>query len=152
MVQVIHRLALQFLYLGWRIKSHIFGGTIRCAVAALWVGEELLMVKQSYRRIPMLPGGIVDRGETPEKAVIREIREELGLDMEARDLKLAIQNTYSFEGRQEQTWLFEGAVPAAQTVVVDGREILSAWTVAPSVVLATSGGQPCLLDYLSSRV
>jgi TPP-dependent pyruvate/acetoin dehydrogenase alpha subunit len=63
-----------------------------------------------------------------------------------------LQNTYLFEGRQEQTWLFEGVLPSGQAVVVDGREILSVSTVAPSAVLASRGGLPCLIDYLTSKI
>ena len=38
-----------------------------------------LMVKPVYRRGWSLPGGIIDRGEAPDAAVVREFMEELGL-------------------------------------------------------------------------
>ncbi len=38
-----------------------------------------LMVKPVYRPGWSLPGGLLDRGETPEQAVVREFSEELGL-------------------------------------------------------------------------
>ena len=37
------------------------------------------MVKPVYRRGWSLPGGIIDRGEAPDAAVVREFMEELGL-------------------------------------------------------------------------
>jgi ADP-ribose pyrophosphatase YjhB (NUDIX family) len=39
----------------------------------------LLLVRQSYRKRWGIPGGLVKRGEAPEVAVAREVREETGL-------------------------------------------------------------------------
>ncbi|MFP5254496.1 MAG: NUDIX hydrolase [Acidimicrobiia bacterium] len=41
----------------------------------------LLLVRLSYRQRWGVPGGLLKRGETPEDAVRREIREEVGLDV-----------------------------------------------------------------------
>ena len=42
----------------------------------------VLLVRQAYgNRLWGLPGGIVDAGETPVDAAIREAREEVGLDV-----------------------------------------------------------------------
>lgn len=42
----------------------------------------LLLVRQSYRNRWGVPGGLVKRGERPEDAARREVREEVGLDIE----------------------------------------------------------------------
>lgn len=46
-------------------------------------GDELLLVRHSYgdRRRWELPGGAVKRGERPLDAAVREIREELGVEL-----------------------------------------------------------------------
>ena len=55
----------------------------RMASNALFLNEEgkILIVKPTYRRDWLLPGGIIEEHESPYAACIREIREELGLDI-----------------------------------------------------------------------
>ncbi|MBI3677314.1 MAG: NUDIX domain-containing protein [Proteobacteria bacterium] len=43
----------------------------------------VLLVKQSYTRGWLLPGGGVGLGEDPVKAILRELREEIGLESSA---------------------------------------------------------------------
>jgi len=42
-------------------------------------GGKILLVKQTYRNGWDLPGGFVNRQETPDSAALRELREETGL-------------------------------------------------------------------------
>ena len=42
----------------------------------------VLLVRLSYRNSWGLPGGLLKRGETPEAAALREVREESNLDVE----------------------------------------------------------------------
>ena len=56
--------------------------TVRAAVALLWRGPEFLVALRPPEGLLgglwELPGGKVEPGETPEAAVVRELREELG--------------------------------------------------------------------------
>ncbi|MEV4428967.1 NUDIX hydrolase [Streptomyces sp. NPDC049602] len=64
-------------------------GAMRAA-AALWVGTSVLITDTrgrvliqhvDYRDACLLPGGAVDKGESPSRAASREVREELGVAM-----------------------------------------------------------------------
>ncbi|GLW08162.1 DNA mismatch repair protein MutT [Microtetraspora sp. NBRC 13810] len=48
------------------------------ALVALWHGDRLLLVLNRYRACWELPGGMIDPGETPRQAAVRELREETG--------------------------------------------------------------------------
>src|SRR5690348_15413586 len=52
------------------------------AVCLLQRQDRLLMLRQPHRVGWSLPGGLLDRGETAAQAVVREVREEIGLDIE----------------------------------------------------------------------
>ncbi|GBQ39350.1 NUDIX hydrolase [Komagataeibacter saccharivorans] len=53
-------------------------GVIRVVCAAVIVRERLLVVRKQGTTAFMLPGGKPDAGESPQQALQREIREELG--------------------------------------------------------------------------
>lgn len=55
--------------------------TPRVAAGALFVDEgQVLLVHPTYKDTWDLPGGYVERGESPAAACRREVREELGID------------------------------------------------------------------------
>lgn len=105
----------------------------RMAVAALIFNEqgEILILKTSYKKYWLLPGGVVERDESLAQALIREIKEEIDLDITnfklaaldycAPNIRNGVQNTESLQ------ILFDcGTInPATEAlVIVDGDEIL----------------------------
>lgn len=52
------------------------------AVVALQHQGRTLVLRQAHRPDWGLPGGLLGRGETAEEALVREVHEELGLDLE----------------------------------------------------------------------
>lgn len=56
------------------------------AIALIEHGDTVLALRQTHRTGMSLPGGLVDRGELPHESVVREVREETGLHIEAGDI------------------------------------------------------------------
>jgi len=54
----------------------------RMAVSAFFLDKEgnILIVKPTYRSDWLLPGGIVEKDESPRQACVREIKEELNIE------------------------------------------------------------------------
>jgi 8-oxo-dGTP diphosphatase len=64
-------------------------------ILVLTLGKHLKYPEKSYR--PDLPGGVVDSGESEQLAVIREVQEECGIDLDASKIKLAYSETAYYE-------------------------------------------------------
>ncbi len=64
-------------------------------------GDQVLVTQRSdWMPHPLkweFPGGKLQSGEAPERCVVREIREELGINIHARELLPSVRHTYSDE-------------------------------------------------------
>lgn len=63
----------------------------RVASAAVLIentAAEALIVKANYKTHWSAPGGVIDVGESPLQAAIREVKEEIGLDIDPEELTL----------------------------------------------------------------
>ncbi len=72
---------------------------IEVACAIILDGERVLVTQRSDEMPHPLkwefPGGKLKPGETPEGCIIREIREELGVEISVRQLLPSVKHTYS---------------------------------------------------------
>jgi 8-oxo-dGTP diphosphatase len=73
---------------------------------------QILLVKPNYRDDWILPGGTIDENESPLAAAIREIKEELDLEIMANRLQLRVINyIHASEGFNDSyRFLFDGGV------------------------------------------
>ncbi|CAG7574569.1 ADP-ribose pyrophosphatase YjhB (NUDIX family) [Barrientosiimonas humi] len=79
--------------LSWGIV-HLAAPTFSIGAVALVEHDgRILTLRQLHRGGWTLPGGLVDRGEQPHEAVVRELREETGLRIEPGDVFATVVDT-----------------------------------------------------------
>ncbi len=89
----------------------------RMASAALLLNEhaEVLIVKPIYREHWLLPGGGVEEEESPKQACMREVREELGLDIPAGKLLCVDYKVQQGTRKEGIEFVFFGGVLKEET-------------------------------------
>jgi 8-oxo-dGTP pyrophosphatase MutT (NUDIX family) len=92
---------------------------------AIWVAGRVLCVRQSYRRALSFPGGGIEPGEPPGEAARRELREELGLDVAAADLRHVFTAAGLWDGRHDTVWFHELHLAQAPALRPDRREVVA---------------------------
>jgi 8-oxo-dGTP pyrophosphatase MutT (NUDIX family) len=129
------RLALILRKMPWLVViAHFFFRLFRPrftvgVVGVIFCGEgQVLLVEHIFHpRIPWgLPGGWVERNEDPSAAVCREIREELGLTVQASQPLL---NEVSHRNHLDIAYLCQ--ISGDDTIHVLSRELLSYRWVSP---------------------
>lgn len=94
---------------------------------------------EPYRGMPALPGGFVELGETTEVAVVREVREETGLD--TRVVRLV--GVYSDPSRDPRGH----TVSAAYALEVAGGELRAGSDAKDIVLLDPAALPPLAFDH-----
>jgi ADP-ribose pyrophosphatase len=106
---------------GGRDRGHAF--TIRardwCNVIAVTPSDEIVLVWQYRFGTDALsleiPGGVIDSGEAPEHAALRELREETGYEAERVEPLLVIEPNPALQNNRCHTFVAKNARPTATT-------------------------------------
>ncbi len=113
-LRIAHRLRVRW----WRWSGSAVRG---CRVLVLDPAGQVLLIRHSYDAGRwMLPGGGLARGEAPESAALREVREEAGCRLAPVVALFRVDDPAS----QHETWLVAGW--SADAPLADGREIIEA--------------------------
>lgn len=95
------------------------------AVALFTDDDHVLVVKAWYKKYWSFPGGVVDPGETPRQAAVRETHEEVGLaaDGEALEFRFVVDRVSPIA--QTYQFIFQQRVGDSffEHVQIDGDEI-----------------------------
>ena len=139
-------LAYRLLCVWWFVTRQPHAG----ANVAVWHGGKLLVVRHSYQRGFYLPGGGVEPGETSLDAAVRELSEEVGLEVTPDRLTLAFVSKAEVAFRDDKTEIYELELGERPPLRVDGREIVEARFAAASE-LARDAVSRHLMNYLLAR-
>ncbi|MDE2228424.1 MAG: NUDIX hydrolase [Alphaproteobacteria bacterium] len=139
--------AYRLLRVWWWLRRPYHRG----AVVAIWLGPQILMVQHSYRRPLSWPGGGVRPGERAVAAAVRELREELALDVPAAALTFVGDLMERYEARYDHVHIFELRLARPPVLKPDGREVIAARFMTPQAALARPL-VPFIARYLEERV
>lgn len=125
-VNFCYRMAFRIAYplamVWWKVRGEHDGIAV-----AIWVKDRVLVVRHSYKPGLQLPGGGVHADENHRMAAARELKEELGLNVEPDSLRLVT----AYRGRFGRNYLYEMRLESEPNIVVDLREIVYAGFESP---------------------
>lgn len=115
------------LWLGYRaliVKWRLKRPTLQGAYVAVWHGDRLLLIRNSYKRGETLPCGGLKRGESHRAAARRELAEEVGIDVNEGDL--TFRCTVRARGRyaDDHAQFFEINLADEPHIKLDQREVI----------------------------
>lgn len=90
----------------------------------VWHHGRVLLLQNSYKRQFSMPGGGFHRGESPEEAGARELREEVGLRLEPGVLRPVFQTVGTDEHKRDYVHFLEVDVDSEPPLAVDNREVV----------------------------
>lgn len=98
----------------------------RMASAALLLENadgELLIVKSDYKKHWTVPGGVIDEGETPLQAVVREAEEEIGIKIDPKNVMFVAVVARSGPAFDTYQFIFKAVLPENMKIVLQPEEI-----------------------------
>ena len=129
--RLAYRVAFRFQLVYWRIRRPRITG----AYVAVWRGDELLCIRNSYRRRYSLPAGGLARGEQPIDAAIRELREEVALEARPDELHFFGEIVSHAGNAEDHAHFYELRRDGELDFRVDGREVVWAGFLSPREAL-----------------
>jgi len=149
-IDALWRIGLRVAYLllrgWWAIRRPETHG----AHLAVWRGDSLLLIRNSYRNGESVPAGRIGRGEDPAAAAARELWEEVRLEVPQAALVPAGIHCVDFEGKRDHAHFFEWSAPLDAAPVPDHREVTEVLWV-PAGELSTRALLPHTRAYLRAR-
>lgn len=151
MIDAFYRVAYRVAYQGARVYWRLTHPDNHGSLVAIWYQGKVLLVQNSYVNYLSLPGGHVKQNESAVKAAVRELREEIGLNVSEDDLNQVLDHTHQWKGRTDHVEFFELEVSVPPVIQVDRREVVSAEWFTPDEALRKNLFPPLRLVIESKR-
>lgn len=79
-------------------------------------GDNILIVKPIYKDYWTLPGGVVEQNESPRDACIREVKEEIGINIEPERLLCIDYTSIEQKDIESLQFIFLGGVLSSEMI------------------------------------
>lgn len=130
--RIAMRVAYQLQLAWWFVRRPAIHGSY----VAVWHGECVLVIRNSYRKRLSFPAGGRARGETLLDTAQRELLEEVGICAEAEHLAYYGEVVHRVSHAEDHAHFFELRCAAAPEVRIDRREVIWADFLTPEDALA----------------
>ncbi len=146
LVQAVYWVAYR-LHLVW---AFLFRPECHGVWVAVWARGKLLLIRNGYRNAITLPGGGMDGDESPLTAALRELREEVGIEVTPGQLNFRAQYRSAVEYKRDHINLFELELESTPDIRLDHREVTWAAMSSPEQAMELKLF-PALRTYLQDR-
>lgn len=120
LAQIFYRLAYQVIQLWFFVARPTVAGVY----VAVWHEEKLLVIKNSYKKSITIPCGRIKRGEDSVRAAVRELKEEVGIQLDPRHLTFVGEYTGKFRYAIDVGSFYEIETTKKPLVQPDNREVV----------------------------
>jgi 8-oxo-dGTP diphosphatase len=96
------------------------------ALIAIWNQGKVLLVRNSYVPYYSAPGGYLRRNEEGRAAAVRELAEEVGVQVSPEQLVLALDVTHDWENKHDHVQVFTLDLSERPRLRIDNREVIDA--------------------------
>ncbi len=151
MLDALYRFVYRVAYRLHLVWAFLFRPRCEGVWVALWCGGRLLVIRNSYRRRMTLPGGGIDGGERADAAAVRELREEVGIQLAPAQLHYVGQYRSAIEFKRDTINLYAAYLDELPAIKIDNREVAHAAFVDPAD-LSQAGAFPALMDYVADAL
>ena len=132
LIRAAMRLAYRLRVAWWFVRRPALHGPY----VAVWHGERVLVIRNSYRRLLSFPAGGRARGESMPDAARRELHEEVGIPAELEELAYYGEVVHHTRYVEDHAHVFELRRETAPEPRVDRREVIWAEFLTPEDALA----------------
>jgi 8-oxo-dGTP pyrophosphatase MutT (NUDIX family) len=139
-----YRVAFRLVRVYWWLARPKIQG----AYVAVWHGERLLVIENSYRERLSLPAGGLARGEAPIDAALRELHEEVGIRASPDRLHFVDEIVSRAGHAEDHAHFYELHCEEQPVVTIDRHEVVWAEFLRPEEALE-AGVVDVVRQYLS---